>query len=753
MPFGLVAAAAIAATVVAPLLAPLEARSQDVRLRMRSPAPDARVVAVPVDASALARYGRFPWESHVVPEALAALHSAGATGVVFDFPIEQQALAISPEETRGMTDVEAAEYLLRRAHISHATTIERLRALATREVSASDAAALLARFMPAEDLSLTPARVPTVLAFSAARAEEELLAAPDQAVRERRFLDRAGLPPAAFAGVTLPELFAVDLPADDQSDSFGVADLRPERDGVVRFHAPVQRYGASVLPSLPLAGALRHLGIDPATIRVEDRRLVLSETISLPLDDEGRLLIPWASRDELPTVSFVDLLEHHEEARVREALAGSLAIVHIAASRAGMPTALGPMPPGRVQAHIARALVSGDAIVLASSRVAWAWLGTIALVLLASGAFLGTSRLVPASLLLAVLHVGGAVLVVRTSGVLVPAVAPLAFIAVGGIALVWSGARVAEAERRRLDTLLADLRGATDDADLRGRLERLELEVERTPIRLGPYRLTGLIERGGMGAVFRAVDESLQRPVAVKIVADAEGEMRERFRREAELVARISHPNVVQVYGVGEHGGVPYFAMELVDGESLARKLVADGPMEPVAALRLAAQIARGLHAAHEHGIVHRDVKPSNVLLFQGTAKIVDFGVAKSGESGLTGTGAILGTADYMSPEQAQGLPLDHRSDLYSLGVTLFRMLAGSLPFSGESAVGVIYQHVHLPAPDLRDARPDLAPEIGELLASMLQKQAMNRPKDAASVAERLDALAADLVARARHAS
>jgi serine/threonine-protein kinase len=230
--------------------------------------------------------------------------------------------------------------------------------------------------------------------------------------------------------------------------------------------------------------------------------------------------------------------------------------------------------------------------------------------------------------------------------------------------------------------------------------------------------------------------------------------MRARFQREAELVARISHPNVVQVYGVGEHAGVPYFAMELVDGESLARTLAKGGPMEPVAALRLAAQIARGLQAAHDHGIVHRDVKPSNVLLTRGPtgvlAKIVDFGVAKGGEAGLTGTGAVLGTADYMSPEQAQGHPLDHRSDLYSLGVTLFRMLAGSLPFSGESAIGVIYKHVNLPAPDLRDARPDLPVEIARLLAKVLEKQAMNRPASAAVLADQLEALASDLEAGAK---
>lgn len=752
-PFGVVLAGAAIAGLAAPLLAPLEARSGDLRLRLRGEAPPARVVAVPVDADALQHFGRFPWPPHVVPGAFAALHAAGASAVVFDLPRRAEGLAIPPD-VEGLSAIDAAEYALQYALVEHSKEIERLRAIAAREVAADDVSGMLRLFAPGADMSLVPARVENVFAFSALGEET---AASTDAAREDAFLRRFAAPPDGFPGRSIPAVVAVELPPESGADAFGVAELGADTDGVVRRHAPALRYGDHVLFSLAFAGVLQHLSIDPATVRLEGPALLLPDvpdgaggrrTRRVPLDAGGRLLVAYERDAALPTVSFRDLVERGDDPAVAGALAGSLAVVYLASERTLEESPLGSLPGGRLHAHIARAILAGDFIAPAPVWVAAAWLGALALLLFGAGTLLGTPRLVPATLVLAAAHTLAAFAAMRGAGVLVPLVSPLSFVMVAGTLLVWHRARLADAERRRLDQLLADLRGAKDDTDLRGRLARLELEVERTPIRLGPYRLTGLIERGGMGAVFRAIDESLQRPVAVKIVADAEGEMRQRFQREAELVARISHPNVVQVYGVGEHGGVPYFAMELVDGESLARRLVSGGPMEPIAALRLAAQIARGLQAAHEHGIIHRDVKPSNVLLARGTAKIVDFGVARAGETGLTGTGAILGTADYMSPEQAQGLPLDHRSDLYSLGVTLFRMLAGSLPFSGESAVGVIYMHVHLPPPDLREARPGLPDEIGALLASMLAKQASQRPADAASLATRLDALASELESR-----
>ena len=765
VPLGLVGAAAGISILAHPLLAPLEARSEDVRLRLRGePPPAVPVVAVPVDAAALGRFGRFPWESDVVPGALAALHAAGARAVVFDFPIAPGGISVPAEETRGMTELEAAEYLLRRAHVSHANALARLEATAPTAVPADLAAAVLGRFMPDADgsPSLEPARVPTVLAYSVARHADEVVALPGQEVREPAFLDRFALPLEGFGRAPLPEAAAIDLPPDDAADAFGAVLLAPDPDGTVRRIAPVLRLGDRVLLSLPLAAVLEALGADASAVSLEDGLLRLPPSTSmpngdaapravpaLPLDRLGRARIGWVDDAALETLPFTDLVDRGTEPDVRARLAGALAVVYLAPSRGGVPTPAGVVPPGRVHAHAARAILAGDAVRDAPRALANAWLGLIAAALAGAGLAFPAGRLVPAALLLAAVHVAGAFALVPAAGVLVPLLAPLALIATGATALVWRSARAADAERRRLDRLVAELRDATDDADLRARLTRLELDVERTPLRLGAYRLTALIERGGMGAVFRAIDEPLQRPVAVKIVTDADADLRARFRREAEIVARITHPNVVQIHGVGEHAGIPYFAMELVEGVSLARRLASGGPMEPVEALRLAATIARGLHAAHERGIVHRDVKPSNVLLAGAVPKIVDFGVARAGESGLTGTGEILGTADYMSPEQAQGLTLDHRSDIYSLGVTLFRMLAGTLPFSSESAVGVIYKHVNLPAPDLREARPDLAPEIGQLLAEMLAKQPTQRPESAALLADRLEALAETLASRA----
>ena len=239
--------------------------------------------------------------------------------------------------------------------------------------------------------------------------------------------------------------------------------------------------------------------------------------------------------------------------------------------------------------------------------------------------------------------------------------------------------------------------------------------------RIGRYLITGRIGRGGMGMVYRGLDEALEREVAVKTL-NAEGSLdadsRRRFEVEAKAAARLQHPNIVTVFELGEDRGLPFIAMEMLPGADLEALLRSGEEIPLTEKLDVVAQVCRGLAYAHERGIVHRDIKPSNVrLLEDGTAKIMDFGIAKLGGTHLTKTGMMVGTVHYMSPEQVRGKPLDGRSDVFSAGVILYELVAGERPFRGEGATQVLYKIVNEepPPPDLA-ALGGLGPKLQAIL-------------------------------------
>jgi eukaryotic-like serine/threonine-protein kinase len=239
----------------------------------------------------------------------------------------------------------------------------------------------------------------------------------------------------------------------------------------------------------------------------------------------------------------------------------------------------------------------------------------------------------------------------------------------------------------------------------------------------GRYRIEDRIGSGGMSTVYRAFDETLEREVAIKIlhghISDDEAAL-ERFRREARTVAQLSHPHVVMVIDAGEDEGHPYIVFEHVRGETLKDRIKREGPLPVAEAVAYAIEIGRALQAAHEGGLVHRDVKPQNVLLDEeGRAKVTDFGIALGLERGqLTGAGKVIGTTDYVSPEQAMGREVTGQSDVYSLGIVLYEMLTGEVPFSGESHVSVAMKHVREGLPDVQRRRP----EVSAALAGMLER-------------------------------
>ena len=270
----------------------------------------------------------------------------------------------------------------------------------------------------------------------------------------------------------------------------------------------------------------------------------------------------------------------------------------------------------------------------------------------------------------------------------------------------------------------------------------------RARAHIGRYVVLGRIGKGGMGMVYRGLDEALEREVAVKTLT-GEGsfdeESRRRFEVEAKAAARLQHPNIVTVFERGEDRGVPYIAMEMLPGADLEALLRSGEALSLEEKLDVVIQVARGLAYAHENRIVHRDIKPSNIrLLDDGTAKIMDFGIAKQEGTQLTRTGTMLGTIHYMSPEQVRGHKLDGRSDVFSLGVILYELLAGRRPFKGEGVTDVLYQIVHEePSPLDLSSLGELSPRLQEIVSRALAKEPPERYPTATQLAADLASVVA----------
>src|SRR5256885_897390 len=278
------------------------------------------------------------------------------------------------------------------------------------------------------------------------------------------------------------------------------------------------------------------------------------------------------------------------------------------------------------------------------------------------------------------------------------------------------------------------------------------------------YTLEGESGRGGMGVVFSARDERLKRQVAVKVLPPElafREEIRLRFVREAETAARLSHPHIVPIHSVGESpDGLVYFVMAYVDGESLGAKLKRRGRLPPDEARRIMQETADALGAAHGFGIIHRDVKPDNILLegSRGRVVVTDFGIAKAlssttGGATLTATGVAIGTPHYMSPEQAAGdREIDGRSDIYSLGVVAYQMLAGELPFQAPTVPGILMKHITERAPLITDRRPEVPEDLAACVMRSLEKDPEDRWPTADALRRALEARSATMH-RARRSS
>jgi HAMP domain-containing protein len=253
------------------------------------------------------------------------------------------------------------------------------------------------------------------------------------------------------------------------------------------------------------------------------------------------------------------------------------------------------------------------------------------------------------------------------------------------------------------------------------------------------YEILDTLGTGGMGVVYRANDRKLDEVVALKVVKSdvlkTDPKLLERFKTEIKLARRVTHRNVLRTHDFGEAEGTPYISMEYLEGVTLKDLIRNKGALPLGVGMRVAKQLCLGLEAAHLEGVVHRDIKPQNMLILPetGDLKIMDFGIArvsemKSGEAaGLTSTGTVMGTPDYMPPEQAQGRPADFRSDIYSVGVVLYEIFAGNLPFKGDTAVAVILSHIQKTPPPPRKANPNIPPELEAIVLRCLEKKPEGR--------------------------
>src|ERR671910_3422932 len=264
----------------------------------------------------------------------------------------------------------------------------------------------------------------------------------------------------------------------------------------------------------------------------------------------------------------------------------------------------------------------------------------------------------------------------------------------------------------------------------------------------GRYRILRKLGSGGMANVYLAEDEELGRRVAIKILNDRyanDDAFIERFRREAKSAASLSHPNIVSIYDRGEAEGTYYIAMEVIEGRSLKELLLTRGPLSIVEAVHYARQILQALRFAHRHGIIHRDIKPHNNLIGEQGLKVTDFGIARYGPSQMTEAGSIMGTAQYLSPEQARGAPVTASSDLYSVGIVLYEMLTGKVPFSGDSAIEIAMKHLNeLPKPPSK-LRPEIPEDIDRIVLRALAKAPEERYQSAEEFIEDLERVEAGL--------
>jgi eukaryotic-like serine/threonine-protein kinase len=277
------------------------------------------------------------------------------------------------------------------------------------------------------------------------------------------------------------------------------------------------------------------------------------------------------------------------------------------------------------------------------------------------------------------------------------------------------------------------------------------VQVEKGKLFAGRYEILSTLGKGGMGIVYRAEDKRLDDVVALKVlrpeVLKDDPTLINRFKEELKLARKITHRNILRTHDFGDADGTPYISMEYLEGVTLKDLILSKGALPVGVGLRICKQMCSGLEAAHRQGVVHRDIKPQNMLIVPetGELKIMDFGIAQrsevQAEAGLTTDGMVMGTPDYMAPEQAQARPVDLRSDVYALGVVFFEVFTGKLPFRGETLMATVLKHIQEPAPDPRTISPRLPEDLAGVIMRCMEKDPARRFQKVADILQELNAI------------
>jgi CHASE2 domain-containing sensor protein/tRNA A-37 threonylcarbamoyl transferase component Bud32 len=563
-------------------------------------------------------------------------------------------------------------------------------------------------------------------------------------------LSKTPYPVASRIYTSVPQLLRV-------AAGFGHINLNlsQDLDGVARWEACVVEYDSSYYPSFPVTLAMAGLGLNRGQVRVNVGRSIDLGNIRIPTDPAGRMLVNYPGGNRSYTyVSATDVMDGTAD---REALQDRVVLVGVVASGTTdfFETPVAPRLPGVEKLAAALDdLMCGTA--LARNELAVIldmWLIAFTGVIL--GLFLPRMRFafrlvtIALALILTVLvaYVGLAVL-----GLWIKSMVPIAMLVVFSFASAVLPIHVQHDEQ--IEEPPQDAVTMKIDTRKIAQLGSGKVPIEEgTTTRLGRYEVVEVIGKGAMGTVYRGRDPAIDRVVALKtirldfVMADDEvNELRTRLYREAQAAGKLTHPNIVIVYDVGEEAGLSYIAMEYLKGKTLELRLHDGEDFTVKTVASIGVQIADAIGYAHEMGVIHRDIKPANIMITdEGNVKVMDFGIARVQSSSITQTGVALGTPNYVSPEQLKGKPVDGRSDQFSLGVVLYEATVGQRPFRGADISSLIYNILNTSQPPVDSVVKDASSEFSRIVDRCLEKDPSKRFGDAKEIAEALKATAAAL--------
>jgi len=653
--------------------------------------PGEEIVIVAIDDATVSRYGPWPWPREQIADLLQRILEGKPKAVAFD--------AVFPERADQSGATERLAQIARASgHVIFPFYFGRL--------STHPSAA-----------SATAREVPETVAHSTYLLFDF-----------KGKLDTAPI-------LTAEQLYASARPlvnASAMTGHFNTVIEEGFEGGTVRWEAQVVRYGLEYYPSLPVAIAADALALTRGEIRVEAGRGIRLGSVWIPTDRRGWSLVNYVGpTGTFPYVSALSILEGRA---LPEEFAGKIILVGVTAAGSSdvLMTPFSTQMPGVEKVatsvenilhqnylrrptslpaiEVLLILVIGALSILTSLKgPRWLWLAF--LLALAIGLF------------------GVSYGLFVNPGVWFKPVHPwLATVLPMLCVAVWG----AKPERRRRGLATPDV-----EVDEEGRL-----------VRLGRYEIRQELGAGAMGKIYEGFDPAIGRKLAIKtlrvdVAAMGDEHSKQRFLREAQAAGALSHPNIVTIYDVGQAGGISYIAMEFLEGVTLQEIIQRKAPLALRQILQIVRPIAAALDYAHRQGVVHRDVKPANIMILRdGTVKVMDFGIARVRDSTMTMTGSAIGTPSYMSPEQFKGEVVDGRTDIFSLGVVIYEMATGSLPFGGDSLTVLTYNILHQPPPSPLTLNAELPSGLEQVLAKALAKERSERYQTAAELVRALEALA-----------